>query len=108
MRAAEEDRSRVAVTDLDLHIAHRGVERAGSRVAWRGRTTTPRIHGWWCRRRTGWSRAQAIAGKEDHVPFPRLVVLARRVLAKHEYRPRRAKSKHSTSSPNLHRRRQPV
>ena len=42
--AAHADSTRVTVTDLDVHIAHRGVERAGIRVAWRGRTTTFRIH----------------------------------------------------------------
>src|SRR5438270_8688309 len=90
--AAHADRTRVTVTDLDVHIAHRGVERAGIRVAWRGRTTTPRIHVWCCRWRTGRSRTEAIAGKENHVLFLRLVGVARRVLTKHEYRPRRTKS----------------
>ena len=104
--AAHADSTRVTVTDLDVHIAHRGVERAGIRVAWRGRTTTPRIDAR-CRC-TARSCARAIAGKEDHVLFLRLVVVARCVLAKHEYRPPRTKSDHSNSSPHIHRRRQPV
>ena len=105
---AHADSTRVAVTDLDVHIAHRGVERAGIRVAWRGRTTTSRIYVWCCRRRTGRSRAEAIAGKENHVLFLRLVGVARRVLTKHEHRPRRTKSDHSNSSPHIYGCRQPV
>src|SRR5260370_22329034 len=36
------DSTRVAVTDLDVHIAHRGVERAGARVTRRGGATSTR------------------------------------------------------------------
>src|SRR5258705_13922025 len=106
--SAHADSTRVAVTDLDVHIAHRGVERAGTRVTWRAGTTSARIDAWCCCRCTARSYARARAGEEDHVLFLRLVGVARRVLAKHEHRPRRTKSDHSNSSPHIHGCRQPV
>src|SRR5207237_8698424 len=95
--SAHADSTRVTVTDLDVHIAHRGVERAGIRVAWRAGTTSTRIDAWCGCRCTARSCARARAGEEDHVLFLRLVGLARRVLAKHEYRPPRPESDHSNS-----------
>src|SRR6266850_4811018 len=106
--SAHADATRVAVTDLDVHIAHRGVERAGTRITWRARTTSTRIDAWCGCRCAARSCARARAGEEDHVLFLRLVGVARRVLAKHEHRPRRTKSNHSNASPNIHGCRQPV
>src|SRR6266850_6660222 len=106
--SAHTDSTSVTVIDLDVQIAHRGVERAGARVPWRCGTTSTRIDAWCGCRCTARSCARARAGEEDHVPFLRLVGLARRVLAQHEHRPRRTKSDHSNSSPHIHCRRQSV
>src|SRR5258708_5970713 len=89
--SAHPDSTGVTVTDLDVHIAHRGVERAGIRVAWRAGTTSTRIDAWRGCRCTARSCARARAGEENHVPFLRLVGVARRVLAQHEHWPRRTK-----------------
>src|SRR5882724_11873830 len=106
--SAHTDSTSVTVTDLDVQIAHRGVERAGTRVTWRAGTTRTRIDAWCCCRCTARSCTRARAGEEDHVLFLGLVGVARRVLAKHEHRPPRTKSDHSNSSPYIHCSRQPV
>src|SRR5205823_1473211 len=71
--SAHADSTGITITDLNVHITHRGVKRAGIRVAWRGRTNTCRIDVLRCRRCTARSCARAIAREEDHVLFLRLV-----------------------------------